>query len=128
MKLLEALNSVIEILETELEKQEVSEAEVATYKRHREAILEILGGVNHIQELRIEQMIEAAEKEGLTLKEWIRATILFALDKTRHIEIDERIFEELDSLARGKSISLRDFTTSVDFTDRLQYLISNRLI
>ena len=68
---------------------------------------------------------QMAKDQGVSIEEWIQDTLIEACRPTRDLPIDPEIYEYIEALARGKGISVREYSTGEHFTELLNELKDN---
>ena len=76
----------------------------------------------------IQKFHEQADAEHKRFQEWVIHTLMAACEPTTDLPIDKEVYKELQSLAHGKGLSLRDFGMSEDISEVLHNAILNRYI
>lgn len=117
----------IAVLLAELAAQD---AQVAMLKqeKHRDEVVDT--HLSILKELAMLPKIQkAADTAGLEVNEWIAETLVSAADGNHfQVSIDPDIHKRLTVVANGRSISLRELCTGVDFTTILHQMLVNRYI
>ena len=102
------------------------EAQVDDYKERAEKAEELIGLVDTVSSLR--RIREAAENRGLPIREWIVEKLVEACEPSTELPINPLVYQNLQSIASGRGISMSELGRGVDFTEMLTECLENRRI
>ncbi len=125
-KLSSDLESIIEQLKVINAAYSQLLTEVQTWKQRAETAEELLGLVDTVSSLR--KIRETAENRGLPVREWVTETLVEACEPRTELPIDPLVYQNLQSIASGRGISMSELGRGVDFTEMLTECLENRRI
>ena len=125
-KLSSDLNAIIEQLTVIKGAYSELLSAVQTWQERAETAEGLLGLVDTVSSLY--KIREAAENRGLSTREWVTEKLVEACEPKIELPIDPRVYENLQAIAFGRGISLKELGTGVDFTQILTECLENRRI
>ena len=120
------LESIIEKLKGISAAYSDLEAQVDDYKERAEKAEELIGWVDSVSRFRA--IREAAENRGLPIRVWILEKLVEACEPRTELPIDPLVYQNLQSIAHGRGISMSELGRGVDFTEMLTECLENRRI
>ncbi len=120
------LQSVADELQALIPTLQNLESQSEDWQQRVKAVEDVLGEIDAMS--LVPQIEKAAADAGVPVKEWIAEVLLEACQPDTRIPIDPGIYERIKGIANGRSISIRELCTGVDFTEIFRIMIVNRHI
>lgn len=125
-KLASDLEGIIAKLQDVQREQGELEAQIEVWKARAEKAELLLEGVDYLST--VAKITEAAVNARMTAREWVIQQILLATQPKTELPIDPELYREIAELAQGRSLSVREFCNTPEFSSVLKEAIDNRQI